>query len=221
MIIEPSTSPISLLSHRIRDRFVASEGWKLIAPIMSFDQSAHDKVGPEMSSFLANEYPPIVSVHTNDKYRFCSPVINIRIDNCFSTAVSEQSATPGLEFFAVCEADAGYRLETAFFGGIMGVAFRNGTAQDPQLPDIAYFILRSPAGKVYKIDIERAAAWITATEGTISPFDLDRLEELCMDGQDFLMHTCAFVNAACAPVNIQPRRHRNASYRANGLIILP
>ncbi|KAK0447024.1 uncharacterized protein EV420DRAFT_1714661 [Desarmillaria tabescens] len=126
-------------------------------------QINHDeKANPGLSSFLANKFLIVVSVH---------------IDNCVSCALSER----GVEFLAVVllvhrlahatatryhlglleltqcnvdqEADSGYYLEKAVFGGIIGVAFRSSTApaEDPLLPDIAYFMTRSPAGKVYKI----------------------------------------------------------------------
>ncbi|SJL17197.1 uncharacterized protein ARMOST_20743 [Armillaria ostoyae] len=172
-----------------------------------------------------------------------------RQHNRVSSTLAEQSSILGLEFFAMVvvlhrfahgasnayhlgipeqtrcfvdrEANTRYRLDTAFFGGIIGVVFQSGTTQDPQLPDIAYFMIRSRAGKAYKVDIEQAAAWITATEGRIAPFDFDVLEEMKMDGQYFLTHACAFVNAAYAPVNIQPRLRYHAPYRLGRHIVLP
>ncbi|KAK0488122.1 hypothetical protein EDD18DRAFT_1359794 [Armillaria luteobubalina] len=232
MLIEPPTSLIRLLSFRIRDRFTACDGAKFLAPILFPDPMEADLATSPVASFLANRFPAIVSVYPNDRYLFCEPVINIRVDNRVSSALPKHASIPNLEFFAMVIVIHGLAhglsnttldnpLETAFFGGIMGMVFKSGTAQDPQLPDIAYFMIRSPNGKVYKIDLEEAAAWITTTEGRISPFDFSRLEEIDTDGQDFLKHTCAFVNTAYAPVNIQPRLRRHAPYRLGDHIVFP
>ncbi|SJL17208.1 uncharacterized protein ARMOST_20754 [Armillaria ostoyae] len=75
-----------------------------------------------------------------------------------------------------------YPPETAFFGGIVGVVFRSGTATDPQLLDIAYFMIRFPSGKIYKFDVDRAV--------NSSPFPVEGLEEVNMASQDFFSHTC-------------------------------
>ncbi|KAK0437602.1 uncharacterized protein EV420DRAFT_1587747 [Desarmillaria tabescens] len=119
-------------------------------------------------------------------------------------------------------ADYGYQLETAVFGGIIGVVFLNGTATDPQLPDIAYFTIRPPSGKICRLDIERVESWnFGGDDSKFAPFLIEGLDELQMSFNDFLSCTCAVVNASYATVNIPPDRLRYEPRRIGDMLIVP
>lgn len=178
VLVEPQTSPISLLSHCIRDRVTASKGTKHLTPILYLDQSKQANTASRVASFLANEFP-FVSVHPHDKYLLCTTIVNIRIDNRSFVRRERMKHIPGLKFLAMVVFVHGltHAASNAYHLGIpeltdsvswftrptldvaskrhfLGVSWAwYCRAVLPRLQGIAYFMMRSPAGKVYKIGI--------------------------------------------------------------------
>ncbi|KAG7441018.1 uncharacterized protein BT62DRAFT_1012054 [Guyanagaster necrorhizus] len=211
------------------------------------DRTALEEKSSELLSFLTGSIPPVISVLKYDEQ-------------------AAERGSPGLPFFALallihglahatnkryhggnpvstrCDVkefyDLGYQLETEFFGGIIGIVFKNGTVKDQQLPEISYFTLLSPEKKIYKIDMfcaeltpyrltqiyadmDDAATWDSRADGKLAPFDFDRLEDLSMTVLDFFAQTCTAVNTSYAPVNIRPHRRRPRLVKIGNLYIFP
>ncbi|KAK0435489.1 hypothetical protein EV421DRAFT_1835208, partial [Armillaria borealis] len=101
------------------------------------------------------------------------------------------------------------------------VVFQKGTAKGAQLPDIAYFMIRSPAGKVYRTRhvCSKVVGWIQYFYMFICryrrgsrrkvPFDLDAVEEMRVDGQYFFSH----IPRRCACIC----KHSTSSWRCRTL----
>ncbi|KAK0213728.1 hypothetical protein IW262DRAFT_1497580 [Armillaria fumosa] len=91
--------------------------------------------------------------------------------------------------------DPGYKVERALFSGIIGIAFV-GSPIDPILPEISYFTLFTEEERMYKIDLEKAAAWIEMDEPGL--FDLEGLPTEEVATEEMHLQTCAKVNTLCA-----------------------
>ncbi|KAK0471354.1 hypothetical protein IW261DRAFT_1511822, partial [Armillaria novae-zelandiae] len=91
--------------------------------------------------------------------------------------------------------DPGYKVERAFFGGIIGVSFA-GSPTDPEIPEISHFTLYTEDGDLYMIDVETADSWIESDK--YCPFNLDQLQKQETTKSEVRLQTCAKLNTLCA-----------------------